>query len=45
MSDKSGLRIGIIGAGPAGIAAGHALLEQGFDNFTIFEKSDAAGGT
>ena len=45
MTDKSGLRIGVIGAGPAGIAAGHALLEQGFENFTIFEKSDAPGGT
>ena len=45
MSDKSGLRIGIIGAGPAGIAAGHALLEQGFDNFTIFEKSAVALST
>ena len=33
------LRIGIIGAGPAGIAAGHALLAEGFENFTIFEKS------
>jgi len=45
MTDKTGLRIGIIGAGPAGIAAGHALLAQGFENFTLFEKSDATGGT
>jgi cation diffusion facilitator CzcD-associated flavoprotein CzcO len=45
MNDKSQLRIGIIGAGPAGIAAGHALLQQGFKDFTLFEKSDAAGGT
>ncbi|NQX89553.1 MAG: NAD(P)/FAD-dependent oxidoreductase [Halioglobus sp.] len=45
MGGNSDLRIAVIGAGPAGIAAGHALLERGFDNFTLFEKSDAAGGT
>lgn len=45
MTESNELRVGIIGAGPAGIAAGHALLAQGFDNFTLFEKSDAAGGT
>ena len=38
-------RIAIIGAGPAGIAAGRELLQQGFNNFTIYEKADAAGGT
>lgn len=38
-------RIAIIGAGPAGIAAGRALLKQGFSQFTIFEKAAAAGGT
>lgn len=41
----SKFRIAVIGAGPTGIAAGHELLEQGFNEFTIFEKSSAVGGT
>jgi cation diffusion facilitator CzcD-associated flavoprotein CzcO len=50
MSDSSplshaDLRIAVIGAGPSGLAAGHALLEKGFSQFTIFEKADAPGGT
>lgn len=45
MAENSELRVAIIGAGPSGIAAGHELLKQGFKEFTIFEKSDAAGGT
>lgn len=43
--DRADLRIAIIGAGPAGIAAGHALLAQGFPRFTIYEATDAVGGT
>jgi len=39
------LRIAVIGAGPAGLAAGHELLAHGFENFTIFEATDAVGGT
>ncbi len=39
------MRIAIIGAGPAGIAAGHELLEQGFSDFTLFDSLDAPGGT
>jgi cyclohexanone monooxygenase len=39
------MRIAIIGAGPAGIAAGHELLKQGFSEFTIFDALDAPGGT
>ena len=39
------MRIAIIGAGPAGIAAGHELLQQGFSDFTIFDSLDAPGGT
>ena len=39
------LRIAVIGAGPAGLAAGHELLAQGFPDFTIFEATDAVGGT
>ncbi len=43
--DHSSLRIAVIGAGPAGLAAGHELLAKGFDNFTIYEATDAIGGT
>jgi len=45
MNQDQPLSIAIIGAGPAGIAAGHELLKQGFSDFTIFEKASAAGGT
>lgn len=43
--DHASLRIAIIGAGPSGIAAGHELLARGFTNFTIYEATDAVGGT
>ena len=39
------MRIAVIGAGPAGIAAGHELLKQGITDFTIFDEQDAPGGT
>ena len=39
------LRIAIIGAGPAGLAAGRELLQKGFSEFTIFDALDAPGGT
>lgn len=45
MAEKNGLRIAVIGAGPAGIAAGRELLRNGFNDFTIFETQDAPGGT
>ncbi|GAB5452551.1 MAG: NAD(P)/FAD-dependent oxidoreductase [Halioglobus sp.] len=45
MSENSKLRVAIIGAGPAGIAAGRELLQQGFSEFTIFDSLDAPGGT
>ena len=38
-------RIGIIGAGPTGIACGRELLQQGYRHFTMFEAMDAPGGT
>ncbi len=38
-------RIAVIGAGPVGIAAGRALRAAGLNDFTIFEKQDAPGGT
>ena len=37
-------RIVIIGAGPGGICVGKMLLDAGFSDVTIFEKSPAAGG-
>lgn len=43
--EKSEVKIAIIGSGPSGIAAGRELLQQGFTNFTIYEKEKAAGGT
>ncbi|MEM9255323.1 MAG: NAD(P)/FAD-dependent oxidoreductase [Pseudomonadota bacterium] len=45
MTEKPKLRVAIIGAGPAGIAAGRELLQQGFSDFTIFDALDAPGGT
>ena len=45
MTQHASLRIAIIGAGPAGLAAGHELLAHGFTDFTIFEATDAVGGT
>src|ERR1700709_2518852 len=37
-------RVGVIGAGPGGIAMGIQLAQGGFD-FTIFERGDGFGGT
>lgn len=45
MLDRPALRIAIIGAGPAGIAAGRELLQKGFTEFTLFDALDAPGGT
>ena len=45
MSDHASLKIGVIGAGPSGIGAGHDLLAKGFTDLTIFEATDAVGGT
>ncbi len=45
MKERVAKHIGIIGAGPAGIAAGRELLRQGFTHFTIFDALDAPGGT
>ena len=44
-ADRRALRIAVIGAGPAGLATGHELLAHGFETFTIFEATDAVGGT
>ncbi len=42
MSDTS---IGIIGAGPGGLALAIMLSRAGFDNFAIFDREDGGGGT
>ena len=42
---RADLRFVIIGGGMAGILSAVKLLEAGFENFTIYEKSDGLGGT
>mmetsp|Transcript_49187 Transcript_49187/g.74301 ORF Transcript_49187/g.74301 Transcript_49187/m.74301 type:complete len:121 (-) Transcript_49187:1322-1684(-) len=37
-------RIGIIGAGPAGIAAAWLLMKKGYRNITILEARNEVGG-
>ncbi|MGY4711849.1 flavin-containing monooxygenase [Mycolicibacterium sp. CBM1] len=37
--------VGIIGAGPGGIALGIFLRKAGFHDFTIFDREDGVGGT
>lgn len=39
------MKVAIIGAGPAGIAAGRELERLGISNYVIFEKADSIGGT
>jgi cyclohexanone monooxygenase len=42
---KAKLSVGIIGAGPGGIALGILLVRAGFRDFTIFDREDGVGGT
>jgi cyclohexanone monooxygenase len=42
---KAKLSVGIIGAGPGGIALGILLARAGFRDFTIFDREDGVGGT
>ena len=44
LNDK-GLSVGIIGAGPGGLALGIFLRRAGFSDFTIFDREDGVGGT
>ncbi|MGB0100868.1 MAG: NAD(P)/FAD-dependent oxidoreductase [Nocardioides sp.] len=44
-SARAERRIAVIGAGPAGIAAGRELLRQGFTGLTIIDAQDGPGGT
>jgi cation diffusion facilitator CzcD-associated flavoprotein CzcO len=39
------MKIGIIGAGPGGLALGILLSRAGFRDFTIFDREDDVGGT
>ncbi|WP_373176919.1 NAD(P)-binding protein, partial [Mycobacterium marinum] len=41
----SPLSVGIIGAGPGGMALGILLKSRGFENFTIFDRESDVGGT
>lgn len=42
---KGNLSVGIIGAGPGGLALGIILRKSGFREFTIFDREDGVGGT
>jgi len=39
------MSVGIIGAGPGGLALGIFLAKAGFRDFTIFDREDGVGGT
>lgn len=42
---KESIRVAIIGCGFAGIGLAVRLKKEGFDTFTIFDKTDGPGGT
>lgn len=42
---RKSLSVGIIGAGPGGLALGILLRKAGFRDFTIFDREDGVGGT
>jgi cyclohexanone monooxygenase len=42
---STSLSVGIIGAGPGGLALGIFLQKAGFGDFTIFDREDGVGGT
>ena len=44
-ADRMNLSVGIIGAGPGGLALGIFLRKAGFRDFTIFDREDGVGGT
>src|SRR6188472_4111200 len=44
LKDNLSPRIGVIGAGPSGLAAIKNLKEQGLSNITVFEKNNQIGG-
>lgn len=44
MKHAPSIRIGIVGAGPAGLTAAETLKQKGYTNVTVLEKSNRAGG-
>ena len=44
MKFDSTLRIGIVGAGPAGLTAAETLRNKGYKNIVLLERSQCAGG-
>jgi cyclohexanone monooxygenase len=44
-ANRMTLSVGIIGAGPGGLALGIFLRKAGFSDFTIFDREDGVGGT
>ena len=44
-ADRVTLSVGIIGAGPGGLALAIFLKKAGFSDFTIFDREDGVGGT
>ncbi len=44
MKPERKTRIGIIGAGAAGLTAAHYLKKQGYENITLLEKEGRIGG-
>ena len=42
---RNDFSVGIIGAGPGGLALGIFLRKAGFRDFTIFDRKDGVGGT
>lgn len=44
-ANRGALSVGIIGAGPGGLALGIFLRKAGFEDFTIFDREDGVGGT
>ena len=43
MKHAPDIRIGIVGAGPAGLTAAETLKQKGYINVTVLEKTDHAG--
>src|ERR671918_287545 len=42
--DRRPLSVGIVGAGFGGVGMGIRLAQEGYEDFTIFERGDTVGG-